>query len=193
MQWLQSCARLGQLNDLAAPSQFVESIRPPRHELEPLLPKLRPRISSPNQIPLDMRQLCLDSVGVPFSAFVEHRRGGGAEAVGGHLVLGVAEAPQGRVECVLRKRSAAAAQAREDQFGVAGDRMRVFQHGEGLMRERDAMRAAELPAFWWERPNGRLEIALRPLGATHFTGPDESKGKQPEAIPDFGSPAVPVD
>src|SRR5277367_119687 len=71
--------------------------------------------------------------------------------------------------------------------------MRVLQHGEGLTRERDAMRAAHLHALWWDRPNGRLEIDLRPLGATQFTGPDESKGKQLEAIPDFGSPVVPVD
>lgn len=58
---------------LAAASQFVATIRPPRHHLDPLVPEFRTSIGPPYTIAVDVSQLPFDCVGMPETTYVQHR------------------------------------------------------------------------------------------------------------------------
>jgi hypothetical protein len=108
---------------------------------------------------------CFDGVGVPWTAFVEDRRCGGAETVRGHFIFRVTEAAQGGVERIFGERSATSARSRQNQISLAGIRTQVLEGGNRLSCEGNAMRSAHLHAHQGssKRPcRGRSRPIVRP-------------------------------
>src|SRR5665213_2329971 len=93
-------------------------IGPPAHHLHALLPLRAAMIDGAHTIAVRMRQGASDGVGRPFAALVQERRSHGAQAVRGHLALGVAEA--GRKHAAApKKKSPARAGLEVDDLGAS--------------------------------------------------------------------------
>src|SRR5687767_10855623 len=75
-------------------------VRPSLHHLPPLRQVFCIVISGPNAVSLRMRELPLDRIAVP-SVLIKDGRSHAAEAVAGHCVFVVSEAPQSRIDGVF--------------------------------------------------------------------------------------------
>lgn len=75
----------------------IQSVCPPLHHTDTLVPKFRASVSSTDSVVFHMSKLGFDSIRVPEATLIEDRGSGCAKAVSRHLVLVVTETPQGSV------------------------------------------------------------------------------------------------
>jgi hypothetical protein len=88
-------------------------------------------------------ELALDPVAVE-TVFVQDCARHAAEAVGGHLVFGVAHRAEGGQDGRVAHRAEGGTVRGEDVFSASGDVSHFIQRFERLPRERDYVRAAHL-------------------------------------------------
>ena len=132
-----------------------------------------------NRISLGVGQLPLDGIGVP-AQLMQQRGGHRAEAVACHVLRGVAQTAQGRVDRVVAHRVAERADGGEQVLPMPRQRLKLLQDRDGLRRERDHVRLAHLHLWTRDIPLLGLEVKLRPFGTTQLTGPSEEQGRQLE-------------
>src|SRR6266481_5664867 len=95
-------------------------------------------VSSTNIVVLDMGELALDGVGMPLAAFIQQGRCGGAKSMRRHLVFGVSETAECRIERAIGNRPIGCADAGEQRSILAGDLPEPLENGDGLPRQRYA-------------------------------------------------------
>src|SRR3546814_16958050 len=99
--------------------------RPPRSTrtdtLFPYTTLFRASVSATDLIGVDMRQLAFDRIGMPLSHLVQKRGCHRPETMGGHLVAGIAEPAQPRIDRILGHSPARMPQARKQVLPPMGE------------------------------------------------------------------------
>jgi uncharacterized protein YfiM (DUF2279 family) len=92
-----------------------------------------------------MGELRLDHVGADSESLAQDGPRRCAKSMSGHFFGRIAHGSQRRVDGVVAHRSVVMALAPKDQLSAAGQWLKVAQHGDGLLRQRDQMwRPAQL-------------------------------------------------
>jgi len=112
-------------------AQGIEVVGPGLHHLPSLRKSLSAIVGGPNLVALSVSELQFDQIRMP-ALLVQKRRRECPETVTGHLVLGVSEPAQRRVDRVLAHRPAAAALARKSVAPAASQRLNLAHDGDGF-------------------------------------------------------------
>lgn len=145
-------------------------IAPPLHHFDPLGPILAAIVDAANGVAVGMGKRPFDGIRAPFSGLVEQSRSGGPQAVGGHVVVGIAHAPERLIHGVFAHWAAARVEGREDEAGWPAILLQLDQIADHLSGQRDDMRSAHLHPLLGNFPRRRLEIEFAPIRHAQLAG-----------------------
>ena len=175
---LGSLTRAPQFDDLPAFAQPVVVIGEPLQHFRPLGHALAAVVSTPDLVRVEVRELPLNRVGMESVRCIEHGAGGAAETVRGVLIAAVAEGLQGAAQGVFADRARRYADRREKQFEPARQRVKLFEQGKRLARERHDVRSPAFHSLGRDGQHASVAIDLRPSRRPQLAGPEHRQRQQ---------------
>ena len=119
-----------------------------------------------------MRELTFYPVSVPL-LLVEDGAGHGSESVPGEFVFAVPHAPDGGVRRHVRHGTVFRSNQGEKPPAISGVQCQFAEHGNGLPRERNYVKAGNFHLLGGDFPFFPFEVDLLPFGFPQFSGADE--------------------